>query len=554
MKKTFLLILCLLVFSQLVIAQTVTLATTTANPTKGTVYFNNSTNQLQYWNGTAWLSITNAASATGWALNGTNIYKTNTGNVGIGTSTPGRPLTVVSSGIGISQETADGETRVGFYTSSGGAYVQTHTPHDLKFATDNSSTKMILQHSTGNFGVGTSSPTNKLQVGSVGPTGFAGNHIAFGNGTHAGAFYQSSTTSAWVSSVDIVLRPRYPSGGYVGINVANPANLLQIGSMGSTGYAGNDIAFGNGTNAAGISQSNGGLSIASTTDILFRANNNSTVVGIGGGRVGINTLTPRGPLDVIGSSSVQPPFIYLKRNSNTGSYTLTNSSSDAAAISIYAEWGVCAIQFVAISDARIKNVVGISNSEKDLATIRALEITDYTMKDYLQHGNKVYKKVIAQQVEKVYPQAVSKDKDIIPDIYTLAQNVVFDQTNKTLKCTLAKPYAIKVGEKLQFIHPEKGKLKAEVIEVSGNGFTVKDWEHPTDNIFVYGREVTDFRSVDYEAISMLGISAIQQLAKENDELKTKNKETDKRIELLTARMEALEAALGAQLGKAPTGK
>ncbi len=88
MRKTFLLVVNLLIINELATAQSVTLATSTTNPTKGTVVYNNSTNQLQYWNGSAWIPITNAASGTGWALNGTHIYNSNNGNVGIGTSNP----------------------------------------------------------------------------------------------------------------------------------------------------------------------------------------------------------------------------------------------------------------------------------------------------------------------------------------------------------------------------------------------------------------------------------------------------------------------------------
>jgi hypothetical protein len=148
--------------------------------------------------------------------------------------------------------------------------------------------------------------------------------------------------------------------------------------------------------------------------------------------------------------------------------------------------------------------------------------------------------VIAQQVEEVYPQAVRKMTSTIPDIYALAEKVVFDEKNKMLTCLLSKSYDIKIGEKIEFVHEKEGKIKAEVIEVSGNSFTVKDWKYPTDKIFVYGREVNDFRSVDYEAISMLGISAIQQLAKEVDELKKQN--ANLKADFST-RLEALETLL-----------
>jgi ribosome-binding protein aMBF1 (putative translation factor) len=50
---------------------------------------------------------------------------------------------------------------------------------------------------------------------------------------------------------------------------------------------------------------------------------------------------------------------------------------------------------------------------------------------------------------------------------------------------------------------------------------------------VYGREVTDLRSVDYDAIAMLNVSATQQLAK-------KLEEKDAVITALEARLSALE--------------
>ncbi|WP_165372233.1 tail fiber domain-containing protein [Emticicia agri] len=564
MKNISLFFTVLLLTNAFVQAQSVTLATSTLNPTKGTVVYNNGTNILQYWNGTAWIPVINAASGTGWALNGTHLRTTNTGFVGIGIPAPEAPLSVRAEGIGISQETNGSEVRMGFYTEgSSVATVQTHTPHDLTFATGNGSPRVYIKHNSGNIGIGTPTPNNKLQIGSLGSNGFVGNQLALGNGTHAMAINQTNSVAFLGSSTDIILNPRYFSsgGGYVGINTFSPANLLQIGSMGGTGYAGNDIAFGNGSNVTGISQTNAALTIATTTDVVFRANNNTTQVGIGGGRVGINTLTPRGPLDVASYSNTAPLSVaYFFRSSSTGNPVVSSNSSYVAPISIYADNGVLSTAFVAISDARIKNIIGISSSVKDLETVKTLHITDYTMKDHLQHGTKTYKKVIAQQVEKVYPQAVTHITDVVPDIYALAEKAVFDEKNKTLQCLLEKNYELKIGEILQFIHPEKGKLKAEVIEVSDNSFTVKDWQYPTDKIFVYGREVNDFRSVDYEALSMLGISAIQQLAKENEEVRLRNNELNRKNDELNRKLEQMKSdfsarleAIEAQLSKTPTG-
>lgn len=54
-------------------------------------------------------------------------------------------------------------------------------------------------------------------------------------------------------------------------------------------------------------------------------------------------------------------------------------------------------------------------------------------------------------------------------------------------------------------------------------------------VFVYGREVDDFRSVDYEAIAMLNVSATQELNRLVEQQAAE-------IEALTTRLTALEQA------------
>ena len=81
-----------------------------------------------------------------------------------------------------------------------------------------------------------------------------------------------------------------------------------------------------------------------------------------------------------------------------------------------------ALEFDSQSDSRIKDIRGVSDSASDLDTINALQVTDYTLKDKVRNGNKPFKKVIAQQVEKVYPQVVSQHVDFIPNVYRIAEH------------------------------------------------------------------------------------------------------------------------------------
>jgi hypothetical protein len=57
---------------------------------------------------------------------------------------------------------------------------------------------------------------------------------------------------------------------------------------------------------------------------------------------------------------------------------------------------------------------------------------------------------------------------------------------------------------------------------------------------VYGREVADFRSVDYDAISMLNVSATQELHRKLLTLEKEAAGKDLKIGDLSRRLEALE--------------
>lgn len=53
-------------------------------------------------------------------------------------------------------------------------------------------------------------------------------------------------------------------------------------------------------------------------------------------------------------------------------------------------------------------------------------------------------------------------------------------------------------------------------------------------MFVYGRQVEDFRTVDYDAIAMLNVSATQQIKKELDAVKIENAKLKNQLAALMA--------------------
>ena len=205
--------------------------------------------------------------------------------------------------------------------------------------------------------------------------------------------------------------------------------------------------------------------------------------------------------------------------------------------------GIRAREFYTESDERIKDILGISDAKNDLNRIMDIEITDYTFKDKSK-GHSTIKKVIAQQVEKVYPEAVGQSISVVPDIYQLAsmQDGFIPLRTK-----------VTTGDNVKLIFDDNAVVLATVTSVVEDGFYVN--QDRTGQVFVYGREVNDFRIVDYQAISMLNVSAtqeqqrlIEQLQQENTALKNQvgvlNAQALKTTELedqLTAIRAALES-------------
>ncbi|MHA4812408.1 tail fiber domain-containing protein [Flavitalea flava] len=407
----------------------------------------------------------------------------------------------------------------------------------------NNNSAIFINSSNSYVGLGGDFPVNKFQIGTIANPGpnYVGNDFAISNGTNAMRIYQSSNSTVIASdNTNMVFWPKEATGN-VGINtLSQPTNKLQIGSVGGTGFATNDLAIGNGTAAMAIYQTNASTLIGSTTDIILRPRNN------GGGFVGINTNTPRAPLDVTSFTNVSIPggsIVYSYLNQGSGLVGVARANDNPVPqISIVTDGRILSTEFDAYSDARIKNINGITNAQKDLQIINALQITDYSMKDKVRYGNQQFKKVIAQDVEKVYPQVVSKHTDFIPNVYQLA-NKVEKTANGYLISFSSKHNISPSAKKLQMLlSDDKGMEQFAIISIpSETKVLINASDIKADKVFVYGEEVDDFRTVDYEGLTTLNISATQELNKLLVKQQALIVNQQKQLDYLEKRLSALEA-------------
>ena len=154
------------------------------------------------------------------------------------------------------------------------------------------------------------------------------------------------------------------------------------------------------------------------------------------------------------------------------------------------------------------------------------------MKDKMRYGNKFFKKVIAQEVEKVYPQVVSVTIGFIPNVYAVPGKI--EKTAKGYLLHFTNKHNLsKAAKKIQLMMESETKQFDIVSIPSENQVVINATDLKTDKVFVYGEEINDFRNIDYNGLVTLNISATQELSK-------LVKKQQQQIDLLLKRIEALE--------------
>jgi hypothetical protein len=365
-------------------------------------------------------------------------------------------------------------------------------------------TRFVISQGNGNIGLGTNTPTARLNLE--------------GGGIRIATGFNNSGTRPALNTATI--------GAY---------EIRGVGSGGS-GTSQNDgaddgflrLSAGGGT--ASNAQSSIDISGFSTqgdmnNNIVMRTLGTERLRITSEGRVGIGTNSPAAPLHVAS-------FVNQSSVSTYGSLTFSgafgNQATSNHAYSILADQFIRASQFHAISDVRIKKNINQLNTQKQLSELNKLQVVNYSYIDQLANGNKIKTGFIAQEVEAVNNQFVNQSADFIPSIYAIANTAVVN--NKILQITINKSHDLIKGDQVKFfIEGNKEVIKRVDKVLDAYTFTVGDWQEATKNLFVYGKKVSDFRAIDFDQITALSVAAIQELSKQIDSLKKENVELRKSI-------------------------
>lgn len=288
-----------------------------------------------------------------WTTNGNNINNTNTGNVGIGTTSPATPLHVLSNnGNVLIGNIAPNYGAIGFqstltlnnYALTGSpteTVLNTPTGTSLNLRVNNSLTNTLVLNSSGNIGIGTSTPTYRLHITGDNTSGGGYPIIKLQNtqaGGHSHWLYSGANGAAGdfglFDETDSAYR-FYVKGtsGNFGIGTTNPGGLLHVnsssnpssgqfrisanntGSLSGIAYAPNNVALGfdaDYASGAWIARDTSVAALYKTSSKFFIQGSGANSVGgaatlnsfltvdLSNGNVGIGTTTPTAKLNVVG--------------------------------------------------------------------------------------------------------------------------------------------------------------------------------------------------------------------------------------------------------------
>jgi hypothetical protein len=182
--------------------------------------------------------------------NAPQMYINTSGNVGIGTTSPARKLTVVSDNIGIRMDNSSNTNGGLEYFFNGSVYnwlvgAQYNVSNAFEITPSTAvggttySTPAFLVNANGNVGIGTTSPGYKLDV--IGSFSFTtgGNYLQYASGIlYHGNYYQypsgdnyllyARTNGALIFGSNDTERMRITSGGNVGIGTTSPSAALNV--------------------------------------------------------------------------------------------------------------------------------------------------------------------------------------------------------------------------------------------------------------------------------------------------------------------------------------
>jgi len=190
------------------------------------------------------------------------------------------------------------------------------------------------------------------------------------------------------------------------------------------------------------------------------------------------------------------PALYQTFTQNLGDTT------DQTKIGLKVNYNLLAQAFLSVSDERAKCDIVNACSRRDLETLMNIPVCNFRMKDP-EHGQSNMLGFIAQQVEKYAPYAVRTTTNAIPSVLRVAS---CDGKVITLLA-----HGLQTGTLVKLLVDGSCEKVARVGRTTEDTFELDEAINNTNNVFVYGEVVSDFKLIDSDRLLPVVFNAVKEM-------------------------------------------
>ena len=176
------------------------------------------------------------------------------------------------------------------------------------------------------------------------------------------------------------------------------------------------------------------------------------------------------------------------------------------------------------SDERLKDNILDVDDAYALNVIKNLKPKTYNWKDQTK-GKDLQYGFIAQDIEKLYPEMVSKIEGVIPTDQTTYPSQI--TSNTTMEVTMTDVSTWSSGDKIVIKNSENDSKTLTIHEIQGNVLSLSaekissNFVNENNETYIKGKSVKDVLTINTNGLDPLMISAIQQLERRVTELENK---------------------------------
>jgi len=158
------------------------------------------------------------------------------------------------------------------------------------------------------------------------------------------------------------------------------------------------------------------------------------------------------------------------------------------------------------SDIRIKKNIQDINDDSALQKILQIQPKTYEYIDKIKRGNSNVYGFISQQIKEIIPEAVSLTEEYIPNIYNICD--IINTSNILITSNLINE--LNINDEIETYNNLGEKNYYKIKNINSNIIEI-DKEISNSNIFIYGKKVTDFHTLDKTYIYTLNVCATQEI-------------------------------------------